>query len=168
MSSKWEQGATICAAIGLVVTSLFSWQAQLLSEKAVRVSQDTYAISESAYISAHASRFFLGEVPPGQRQGTGPGPELAAINANPIDIYAVWVEGTLDGKQEIVRIWTVQACTGYRFPAGYAPNKLYFSDGTNSWIRSSDGQLSRSPERNPVPETDSGLETHTFNASGCA
>jgi hypothetical protein len=156
----------MCAAVGLIVTSIFSYQSQKLSEEAVNVAKNTYSISESAYIAALASKFYLGEVP--RSQGQGKGPELAAINANPVDIYAVWVDGTLNGSPGIIRIWTVQACTGYRFPIGYAADKVYFFDGTNSWIRSSDGQLTRSPERNPVPETASPLEAQTFSASGCA
>lgn len=165
MSSKWDQIATMCAAAGLIVTSYFSWQAQLLSERSVRIAQDAYAVSESAYTSAHASKFYLGEVPPSEGETAG---QLAAINANPIDIYQVWVEGTLNGEPAVARIWTVQACTGYRFPSGYQPDLLYFFDGTNWWTRSSDGQLTRSTSKNPVPATGSSVDTYTFKSSGCA
>jgi hypothetical protein len=165
VSSKWDQIATLCAAAGLVVTSLFSWQAQLLAEKSLKTAQDAYAVSETAYTSALASKFYLGEVPPSE--GQGPGPELAAINANPVDMYEVWVRGTLNGEPADARIWTIQACTGYKFPDGYQPDLLHFFDGTNSWTRRIDGQLTRSNSRNPVPSTGA-IETTTFSASGCA
>ena len=166
MSNRWEQIATICAAVGLVVTGYFSWKAQQTADQSLRIARDAHAVGELAYRSTHASKFFLGEVPPSL--GQGPGPEYAAINANPIDIYSVWVEGKLNDVPAIARIWTVQACTGYRFPLEFEPNVLYFFDGTNSWIRRSDGELVWTPDKKPVPSAGDNIETYTFDAAGCA
>jgi hypothetical protein len=114
-----------------------------------------------------ANKFYLGEVPP-QSASSETGPEYAAINANPVDMCSVWAEGTLNGQPAAAHIWTVQACTVYRFPLEFLPSKFHFFDGTSPRIRYSDGQHEWSPTRNAVPESGGTIDTFTFESAGCA
>lgn len=173
----WERAskaATVLAAffamIGLIVSGWFSWQSAKVSGESLHVSKDAYSLARSSAQSALASKFYLGEAPrdlePPDR------PIRAVVNATPVAIYQVWVEGTAASRPAMVRIWTVQGCTGYRLPTTFQAKTVHFFDGQRSWSRMENGELQ--PEHvHPVPQDNargSKLSTlgRPFDVPGCA
>lgn len=163
----YEKWATVIAAIvaaltgaGALVALMAAHSADGKAGDANRIAKQANGIAKDAYYlnamgaeRAIASRVFLGEAPPpytdnGKRQ------IWSVSNGSGVDVSHVWVEGVNDkNKKRIIRIGESQQCFLYTLGPdtdknNFKAKKLHFFDGTNHWLRDSDGKLSKDPNPN--------------------
>jgi hypothetical protein len=143
------------AGLALAISGSLSWLSW-------RTSQDGLSLAQQASARELARSMFLGEITNASTKGR---PARTVTNANTVDLYRVWVEGSAGGKSANAVIGTVPACTYYQLPVGYIPHKLRFFDGTRSWSRDAEGALTEAPDppavpaRNDVPTDEHRLPT---------